>query len=134
MQGHASFAPVFLIFYSACHICLQFVLFCHFLCAFHPMPNTLGIYLQFKECIADEVGQFLMGTPKGKEGTSVHSRGEITGWPESKYPPCSSVAERGEHLMLTRTLILVQQARDKFTEEMKNYKIPFHAPITSKII
>lgn len=100
MQGHASFAPGFLIFYSACHICLQFVLFCHFLCAFYPVPNTLGIYLQFRKCIAGEVGQFLMGTPKGKEETSSeHSRGErseTTGWVESKYSPLLFSCSKGK--------------------------------------
>jgi len=55
------------------------------------MPNTLGIYLQVKKCVAGEVGQFLMGTPKGKEETSdEHNRGEKsekTNWVESKYFP-----------------------------------------------
>lgn len=54
------------------------------------MPNTLVIYLQFKKCIAGEVGQFLMGSPRGKEETSEHNRGkrsETTGWVESKYSP-----------------------------------------------
>lgn len=99
MQGHASFAPVLVIFYSACHICLQFVLFCHFLCALYPMPNTFGIYLQFKKCIAGEVGQFLMGIPNGKEETSEHSRGErseTTGWVGSKYSPLLFSCSKGK--------------------------------------
>lgn len=99
MQGHASVAPGFLILYSACHICLQFVLFCHFLFAFYPMPNTFGIYLQFTKCTVAEVGQVLMGTPKGKEQASEDSRGEsseITGWVETKCSPLIFNCSKGK--------------------------------------